>query len=157
MKKTILTFMLLMHMCIIFGFSMQPADESGTQSKNFTVAVLNFLPGISAKSLAEKVEIAESIDFYIRKCAHFSIYAVLGILAFYAFSAYNKIETGKYKYLYILVFCLLYAVSDEIHQYFVPGRACRIFDVGVDFCGSIFGIGIAVAAKKIFGKIKQHT
>lgn len=156
MKKIILTAMLLMHMCIIFGFSMQPADESGTQSKNFTVAVLNVLPGISAKPLAEKLEIAENIDFYIRKCAHFSIYAVLGILAFYAFSAYNKIETCKYKYLYILAFCLLYAVSDEIHQHFVPGRACRMFDVGVDFCGSVLGVFAAFEAKKLFGKIKTQ-
>lgn len=157
MKKIILTAMLLMHMCIIFGFSMQPADESGMQSQNFTVAVLNLLPGISAKPPAEKLEIAENIDFYIRKCAHFSIYAVLGILAFYAFSAYNKIKISKCKYLYMLVFCLLYAVSDEIHQYFVPGRACRMFDVGVDFCGSLFGIFIAVEAKKLFARITRNN
>lgn len=148
--------MLLIHMCIIFGFSAQPADESGTQSKNFTVAVLNVLPGISAKPPAKKLEIAENIDFYIRKCAHFSIYAVLGILVFYAFSAYNKIETCKYKYLYMLAFCLLYAVSDEIHQHFVPGRACRMFDVGVDFCGSVLGVFAAFEAKKLFDKIKNN-
>ena len=35
----------------------------------------------------------------------------------------------------------LYAVTDEIHQYFVPGRACRLLDVTVDTCGAgdIFG------------------
>lgn len=36
-------------------------------------------------------------------------------------------------------FCILYAVTDEIHQYFVPGRSCRLFDVGVDSLGILFG------------------
>ena len=30
-------------------------------------------------------------------------------------------------------------MSDEIHQYFVPGRACRLFDVGVDVFGALTG------------------
>ena len=34
---------------------------------------------------------------------------------------------------------VVYSVSDEIHQYFVPGRACRLFDVGVDVCGALTG------------------
>lgn len=38
-----------------------------------------------------------------------------------------------------VVFCVLYAVSDELHQYFVPGRACRWFDVGVDTAGILLG------------------
>ncbi len=39
-----------------------------------------------------------------------------------------------------LLAAVLYSVSDEIHQYFVPGRACRIFDVGVDSLGALTGI-----------------
>ncbi len=38
-----------------------------------------------------------------------------------------------------VLFCILYAASDELHQYFVPGRACRLFDVGVDTAGILFG------------------
>lgn len=153
MKKIILTSLLVIHMCVIFMFSMQPASESGTQSKGFTIAVMNILPGLSAKSADEKLAIAENIDFYIRKCAHFSIYAVLGFLALFAFLSYDKIKRSKRKYLYIMLFCLLYAVSDEIHQYFVPGRACRLFDVCVDFCGSLCGICVAKSLKQITKKI----
>lgn len=154
MKKIILTTILIIHMCIIFNFSMRPAEDSGAQSQSFTIAVLNLIPGISEKPMNDKIEIAENIDFYIRKCAHFSIYAILGFLAFFAFLSYDSIRNKKHKYLYILAFCLLYAVSDEIHQYFVPGRACRLFDVGIDFCGSLFGAYIASAVMKILNKIK---
>lgn len=155
MKKILFTVLLLIHMCIIFNFSMQPAESSGNQSKNFTITVLNILPGINQKTYDEKVEIAENIDFYIRKCAHFSIYSLLGILAFAAFFCYDTIKNSKYKYLYLMMFCLLYAVSDEIHQYFVPGRACRAFDVGIDFCGSCLGIYVAYCVSKIFNENKK--
>lgn len=151
MRKIVLTCILIIHMCIIFGFSMKPAEVSGTQSKKFTVSVLNVLPVVSEKSPGEKLEIAENIDFYIRKCAHFSIYTVLGFIAFFAFFSYDKIKNGRYKYMYILIFCLLYAVSDEIHQYFVPGRACRVFDVTIDFLGSLCGVYIASLLSKFLG------
>ena len=156
MKKIIFTAILIIHMCVIFGFSMQPARDSGAQSKGFTVAVMNMIPGMNTKSVDEKNQIAENIDFYIRKCAHFSIYTVLGFLSFFAFLSYDGIRNCKYKYLYILVFCLLYAVSDEIHQYFVPGRACRVFDVGVDFCGSLFGVYLASVLTKFLKRKKKE-
>ena len=37
------------------------------------------------------------------------------------------------------IFCALYACSDEFHQYFVPGRSCKFFDVCVDSTGTFFG------------------
>jgi len=33
-----------------------------------------------------------------------------------------------------------YALSDEIHQLFVPGRAFQVFDLFIDFLGSLFGV-----------------
>jgi VanZ family protein len=35
---------------------------------------------------------------------------------------------------------VVYALTDEVHQHFVPGRACRLLDVGIDTCGAIFGM-----------------
>ena len=46
----------------------------------------------------------------------------------------------------------VYAVSDEIHQYFVPGRACMLRDMLLDTCGSLAGIVAALAAVKIFSR-----
>ncbi len=37
-----------------------------------------------------------------------------------------------------LILTVLYAFSDEAHQYFVPERQARLFDVGVDSLGTLF-------------------
>ena len=34
----------------------------------------------------------------------------------------------------------LYAVTDEIHQSFVPGRSCELRDMGIDSCGVLAGV-----------------
>ena len=41
-----------------------------------------------------------------------------------------------------ILFCVCYAISDELHQLFVPGRAGRLFDVCVDGAGACFGMVI---------------
>ena len=49
----------------------------------------------------------------------------------------------------------LVSLSDEVHQIFVPGRACRIFDVFVDSCGASFGILIFLLITLLIIKIKD--
>ncbi len=34
---------------------------------------------------------------------------------------------------------MLFAVSDEFHQYFVPGRSAEFGDILADFAGILFG------------------
>lgn len=82
----------------------------------------------------------ELSNFIIRKAAHFSEFAVLGILTALTLYAY----TGKtIKYLITTFFiCLATAVTDETIQLFVPGRSGRIQDVLIDFAGSFCGIAI---------------
>lgn len=38
-----------------------------------------------------------------------------------------------------ILFCLLYGISDELHQLFVPNRTCDMFDVYVDAAGATLG------------------
>ena len=40
---------------------------------------------------------------------------------------------------------LLFALSDELHQSFVPGRSARLIDVGIDLLGAVLGLVIARA------------
>ena len=47
---------------------------------------------------------------------------------------------------------VLYAISDEIHQLFVPGRTGCILDVGIDTLGIITGIIIFMIFIKILKK-----
>lgn len=72
-----------------------------------------------------------------RKFAHFFIFAALMFFVYHALFRTRR----QHRLSAILPFCVcvLYAVSDEVHQLFVPERACRLFDVGVDALGCIVG------------------
>ena len=70
----------------------------------------------------------------VRKGAHFTEYAVLAMLVANALRTY-----GKLRWYLPVAISAAYAVSDEVHQYFVPGRACRLLDMGIDTCGALFG------------------
>jgi VanZ family protein len=67
--------------------------------------------------------------------AHAAMFFVLGYLVAQCFG-----KKGVGAFVFALVFCLLYAASDEWHQKFVIGRQASWIDWGVDGVGSIFGI-----------------
>jgi VanZ family protein len=69
-------------------------------------------------------------DTALRKLAHTGEYAVLGLLLHRA--------TGRAGLASALG--VLYAVSDEIHQSFVPGRMGSPVDVGIDAVGVVVGV-----------------
>lgn len=74
-------------------------------------------------------------DFVLKKAAHITVFAILFVLTNRSFSMlYAKYELKKHWYLPALI-CLLYALSDETHQYFVPNRHSSIRDVGFDMLG----------------------
>ncbi len=108
---------------IIFSFSGENGNESQQVSQNFLSLIIEYIGNIVSHNV-------------LRKIAHFSEYAALG------FSVCGAIyfTFDKNKFYIPLIPCVLYAASDEIHQYFVPERACRLFDIFVDSCGSLFGI-----------------
>jgi VanZ family protein len=72
-------------------------------------------------------------DFIIKKTAHLIEYAILGLLNYRAFRGSGVV---KKKALYFaFAISILYAASDELHQYFVPGRESRVRDVIIDAVG----------------------
>ena len=88
------------------------------------------------------------ITFIIRKSAHFSEYFVLYILLFNVIK--NYIHSKKI-ILYSIMGVIIYAASDEFHQYFVPGRSAAIKDVFIDTCGGI----AASIVNNLFYKVKN--
>lgn len=75
---------------------------------------------------------------------HLAAYFVLALL-FYA----ALIKTGhRHPYLKALVFCFLYGISDEIHQFFVPTRDADLFDLAMDLIGAAIALGTIWLAKK---------
>ena len=136
-KKIFSWILLLLAMALIFYFSSQDADLSTEVSNSFTKSIVNFLT-LHKLSNSTLGNIAISVDTAVRKAAHFTIYAILGLLCFNAlFNTFRK--TDKKYWIIAIIICALYAISDEVHQLFVPGRAGMVKDVIIDTCGSVSG------------------
>ena len=140
-------------MIVIFWFSAQPSNRSLTASDPITDAVIAFFhPGYENLSPDEQFELHESFSFYVRKTAHFTIYAILGSLLL---SALNEHLPARSSFPAAFVTGTLYAVSDEIHQAFVPGRACQARDVLIDSLGILTALLIAAGVRHIRTKRKR--
>ena len=85
-------------------------------------------------------------DFLLRKLAHITEYLVFTFLLYRAFAGSFNMNLSRL-FIYPVVFSFLYAISDEIHQYFVSGRNCSNQDVLIDGIG-IIGFFILVRIKK---------
>ncbi len=144
-KKIIYLSLSLAWMCLVFWFSSQTADNSSNQSIFITERIIRLFIDNPSPSL---LSFAETL---VRKLAHFAEYF---ILAFFVFNTINSWSNSRIRRLSIITvaICCLYAISDEIHQYFVPGRACRAFDVAVDTAGSAFFCVVYYFFSKIFFK-----
>lgn len=133
--------------------SAQTADDSSDTSRDliFFLAKI-FVKDFENLTAVAKEELISSLQFIIRKTAHFSIYAALGFFSYLSVITYKKISFN-FRTVSSCLFCLLYAVSDEIHQYFVPGRSCEIRDICIDFCGSLVIISVLTLIAK-YSKFK---
>jgi VanZ family protein len=104
---------------------------------------LSSLPGLSSG-------LAVFWDVLWRKFAHAGEFTIFNWLLWRALRAHD-LKFGQALIL-SLAATVLYAVSDEVHQYFVPDRQCRLLDVGIDSLGAIFG-----SATLLLLKIKRQN
>lgn len=78
------------------------------------------------------------LNFLLKKTAHLIEYAILYYLAYRAMNHPEGSHPSRWKDAILpLVFTILYAVSDEIHQSFVSGRHGRAADVLIDAAGAL--------------------
>lgn len=152
-KKTVLVLALMLWMGIIFWFSAKPAVESAEMSHTVGYIVGEIFIDEFAGWPAEKQQaFAEKIDYPIRKSAHAAEYAVLGLLILATMRCFFG-----YRYRIAIIswcFGVVYAISDEVHQLFVPGRSGQISDVILDSVGVAAGICLYLVIKFIFSKRK---
>lgn len=87
-------------------------------------------------------------DWAIKKGAHFSIY---GLLSLSYLRGFQKYETRSTRWVAALVCALIYAITDEFHQSFTPGRNPSLGDVGID----LLGASAAVLAWRYSSLVKQ--
>lgn len=113
-------------MIIIFIFSHDSGSTSTIKSNIFVDGFYNILNFNINRRLLTKI---------IRKSAHISLYALLG------FSVSNYlIDFNKKIYINSILFILIYSISDEVHQLFIPNRSGSIIDILIDLIGGIIGI-----------------
>ncbi len=154
MKKYIAFTFLFLWLVIIFLFSCESAKDSTKTSKSFTKQVIVVVEKITKIDLDEmgKDKVIDKTFKVVRKFAHFFEYFVLAVLLMFVFQYYLEVNIK----LVILVCCigLLYSITDEFHQLFVPGRTGRVVDVLVDFLGICLG---SFSYYFIYGKDRKNS
>lgn len=134
---------------IVFGFSAQDGEQSGSLSQMVSEKCVAIINNLSGRQWSEvfMVNLAEYFEYPIRKLAHFSEYACMGILVYVMWSQWLK--KGRRLYLLTVIWVFVSAAADEFHQLFVPGRCGCFADVCLDTCGGAFGMLICVIIGKI--------
>mgnify|MGYP003291680713 FL=1 len=111
-------------MIIIFYLSAQSGEESSDLSSSFVATILQYF----------NISIDEAV---MRTFAHMLEFMGLSVLLFNATYA-----TWEKKITPIIAFAgtVFYAITDEIHQIFVPKRAFQVSDILVDSTGALIGV-----------------
>jgi VanZ family protein len=99
-------------------------------SQIFRPFILWIFPNLSEERVA-------AIHFVTRKLAHFSEYAVLGILAARAFTSSANAFIQRHWFQIALLLIVCYALLDELHQSFVSSRTASIYDSAIDVAGGL--------------------
>jgi VanZ family protein len=131
--------------------------------RNLMKKALRWLPALATMSLifylstlSTKGELVESIittrtrDDVVNSILHFCAYGFLALTIEYGFG-FGKI-TPKER-LWALLWIILYGISDEYHQSFVPGRTASLVDLTIDGLGGwrwLYG-------RKIFRRKKKEV
>lgn len=151
---------------LIFSWSLTPADISSSESSWVLSVAIKILPFLT--------------EHMVRKAAHFTEFFVLGALLRAGCSAviaakattaarcpknpktkdHTEQTFSRQKHFAALAIAagigLLIAICDELIQLGVPGRACQITDMFLDFCGVLTGALLMTAILKARQKDQEE-
>ena len=130
---------------VVFLFSSQTGRESSKTSDKVTRRLLGIVEGgcvVTTKQVDE-------VELYVRKAAHFGLFAAGGILIYALASSFSFKNKA-----FISVFVgMALACLDEFHQLYSLNRGPSFFDVGIDTAGVICGVMVAMIGFKLAPKI----
>ena len=128
---------------VIFYLSSEGSDASSGRSDVIVQTVQSW--GVATTG-------TDFMTFLVRKSAHIIAYFMFGGLA------YNVIRHYKLPVRRALVasgaIVLVYALSDEFHQLFVPGRSGELRDVVIDTAAGVMGVCLAYLIHRKYVRIK---
>ncbi|MBI2867995.1 MAG: VanZ family protein [Chloroflexi bacterium] len=94
-------------------------------------------------------------QFTLRKLGHAAAYAVLGV---FALTSTRQVMRREWAYASAILVVLVYAVIDETHQTYTPGRVGSERDVLIDVAGGLGAVAVAWAIRQIARKRRfRHT
>jgi len=116
-------------------FMLSTSSFSAVNTSKIIDPILRWvIPGITAASV-------DVCHMLIRKAAHFTEYGIL-------FWLLVRGPMAQRPYL-ALMLCIVYALTDEGHQVFVPGRTASLYDVALDGTGALFSHFLTTAIAEI--------
>jgi len=121
----------LLWLCAIAAFSTDAFSAEHTRGILWRIVHLLWGP-ISEEQFS-------ILHFFVRKAAHFTVYGILSVFAFYSWRATLPAPqrwTFRWSGL-ALAFTLVAAALDEFHQSFVPSRTSSLRDVMLDLAGAL--------------------
>ena len=140
--RIITVLLLILWVVFIFSNSMDNADAS-TLKSGAVLALLRRILGSEGAALTE---------FIVRKTAHFTEFAIEGILLLSVVKGYTM---RPLRFLgWPLLAGLMTALADETIQLFSLGRSSQVTDVWIDFAGVVTGTLLAFLVQAIFLRCK---
>ena len=154
--KFLLPALLIFQMLFIFIMSSFGHTSSDAQSNLFVDFIAQNFPHVR-HGLKNNLISLSTLVFLVRKTAHFTEYAILGALFYLNLIQFPKLNSRIKKLLLPILFSFLYAITDEIHQIFVPGRSAQFRDVLIDTLGASFGCLLIHALLTLFTRLKSNS
>ncbi len=117
----------------------------------FWLPPIGYMAAIFMMSSVSLPEIGFEAPDYILHALEYFLLALLLMRLFLSKQVFHRFLTGnkeslvnwRQTCLIAVVIAIGYGISDEIHQYFVPGRHCSLHDVFSDIAGTLLAYGVA--------------
>lgn len=151
--KLLISLLLIFQMLFIFTMSSFGSDSSNAQSSQIIQVLHQVFPNLSSR--ASDLDVS-TLTFIVRKTAHFTEYAILGVLFYLFYRQTLPQKNGLQLFVLAILSSFLYACTDEIHQLFVPGRSGQFTDVLVDTLGAFCGCLLLLAIRRLRKAWRAH-
>lgn len=126
-------------MLLVFILSGQNGEQTTMLSEKVTGKIASFVfDHYSEFDNSQKEFVITELNRFIRKCAHFGLYAAMGFTIYVG--AFFFFKKRIFRFLSAFFLPVVYAVTDELHQHFVDGRTPLFTDVLIDGAGALLGI-----------------
>ncbi|HKP81498.1 MAG TPA: VanZ family protein [Pyrinomonadaceae bacterium] len=133
MRRFLSRYLPLVAWLAFISYASTSSFSASNTSRIIGPLVLWLFPNTSAETLA-------TIQFFTRKIAHFTEYAILGLLAARAFCTSPNPAISRRWFWISAALIIVYALIDEYHQSFVPSRTASIFDSFIDMSGGLVAL-----------------